>query len=147
MHEEDSLPSCCHLSFMGGEPGLEWAKRFEKIRMQGRETLLIDKPMILKVRDVEEPGWRTARGRRAEVKCFCGRQLRKGTSTGLEFISQGGFCTPGLPLTDGVSLDKLSHFSEPQFPHWLRWDNNIFLVGLCGLNERKSCKQRPAGAR
>lgn len=50
-----------------------------------RETLLMDKSLILKVRDVEEPGWREEGRGPADVKDF------SGTHTALECVSQGVF--------------------------------------------------------
>ena len=68
MHEEGSLPSCCPPGFWVGRlSGLKWEKKFQKIRMGGRETHLIVKPMIFKVKDMEEPGWK-GEGRGAHRK-------------------------------------------------------------------------------
>lgn len=44
--------------WVGRLSGLKWKKRVRKIRREGRETLLTDKSLILKVRDVEGPGCR-----------------------------------------------------------------------------------------
>lgn len=53
--------------------------------------------MILKVKDMEEVGWRGEGRWPTEVKDSSeGRE----TSTALELISQDGFCTSVLPVTD-----------------------------------------------
>lgn len=103
--------------------------------MGGREALLIDKPMIFKVEGTGEPGWMGEDRGPTEEKDF---SEGRGTSTALEFISQGWVCTSVPPVTDGVNLDEPRHLSEPQFPHLLRC-NNIFL-GLFKVNEIKHAK-------
>lgn len=87
--------------------------------------------MILKIKDMKEVGWRGEGRWPTEVK---DSSEGKETSTALEFINQGVVCTSVLPVTDGVNLDEPSHLFDPQFPHFFRWDNNIFL-GLFEVNE------------
>lgn len=77
--------------WVGRLSGLKWKKRFRKIRIEGRETLLMDKSLILKVRGVEEPGWREEGSGSADVKDV------SGTHTALEYVSQGVF-TPHVHL-------------------------------------------------
>lgn len=81
---------------------MQWEKKFWKIRMGGRETHPIVKPMIFKVKDMEEPSWRGEGRGPTEVKHF---SRGRGTSTALKFMSQGGVCTSVPPITDGEDLD------------------------------------------